>query len=77
MVLRVGKTQNLQKVLSNFLSVFLDFGHIWRLLEIGRTFSKGPAKLLFFQSKIMIKRVTLTLDVIYEDSDRLRDKDRC
>jgi len=41
--------QNLKKVLSSFLSVFWDFGHIWRLLEIYRTFSKGSAKLLFFR----------------------------
>jgi hypothetical protein len=55
MVLRLGKTQNLQKVLSNFLSVFWDFEHISRLLEIYRTFSKGSAKLLiFFQSIHML-----------------------
>ncbi len=54
MVLRLGKTQNLQKVLSNFLSVFCDFGHISRLSEIYRTFSKGSAKLLFFQSGLLL-----------------------
>ncbi len=48
MVLLVGTPQNLQKVLSNFLSFFWNFGHIWKLLEIYRTFSGGSANLLYF-----------------------------
>ncbi len=51
MVLSVDTLQNPQKVLSNFLSFFWDFGHIWMLLEISRTFSRGAVKLLFFQSR--------------------------
>ena len=55
MVLRLGKTQNLQKILSKFLSFSWDFGHIWRILEIYRTFSEGSANLLyFFQSTTYI-----------------------
>ena len=48
MVLRLGKTQNLQKVLYKFLSFFWDFGHIWSILEIYRTFSEGSVNLLYF-----------------------------
>jgi hypothetical protein len=50
MALLVDKRQNPQKVLSIFYPFFSDFGHIWMLLEIQRTFSRGPANLLFFQS---------------------------
>ena len=50
MVLPVGTPQNLQRVLSNFLFFFWNFGLIWKLLKIYRTFFEGSAKLLFFQS---------------------------
>ncbi len=48
MVLLVNTLQNPQEVLSNFLSFFWDFGHIWMLLEIYGTFSGGSVNLLFF-----------------------------
>ena len=48
MVLVSGTTQNLQMVLSIFLSFFWNFEHIWKLLRIYRTFSGGSANLLFF-----------------------------
>jgi hypothetical protein len=31
----------------------------------------------YSKNTLMIKRVTLTLDVMYEDFDRFRDKNRC
>ncbi len=56
MVLEVDKIQNPQRVLSKFLSFFWNFGHIWKLLKIYRTFSGGSANLLFFfQSTEVVK----------------------
>jgi len=31
----------------------------------------------YSKNTLMIKRVTLTLDMMYEDFDRFRDKNRC
>jgi hypothetical protein len=56
MVLVVDKTQNPQRVLSNFLSFFWNFWNIWKLLKICKTFSGGSANLLFFQSGIVRTR---------------------
>ncbi len=48
MVLLVGTRQNPLRVLPNFLSFFWNFGPIWKLSEIYRTFSEGFGKRLFF-----------------------------
>jgi len=61
MVPLVDTGQNPQKVLSNFLSVFWDFGHICMLLEIYGTFSGGSEKLLFFQSMLLLFVMVLTV----------------
>ena len=75
MVLLVGKTPNLQKVLSNFLSFFWNFGHIWMLLEIYRTFSRGSAKLLFFVSTIVTLIVgAMTIPVSSTTTERTFSK---
>lgn len=71
MVLRLGKTQNLQKVLYKFLSFFWDFGHIWSILEIYRTFSKGSINLLYFFQSTQESQITF-----FVNSIRIQKKSR-
>jgi len=74
MVLPLGKTQNLQKVLSNFLSFFWNFGHIWMLLQICRTFLGGSANLLFFQSTRPVRQIFIHILSIFINLHNLKFK---
>ena len=64
MVLDLGKTQNLEKVLSKFLSFSWRLWHIRSILEIYKAFSEGSVNLLYFYSEYFCSGLYLTVQVI-------------
>jgi hypothetical protein len=61
-----GYSSELSKGSVEFFILFWDFGHIWMLLEIHRTFSLGSVIPLFFQSRtnIMSKSPFICIDIL-------------